>query len=81
MADCLPTKETTEQVAEEHFVIDRLNSFLRIQKNRTRKIFIRRYWYMDSIIDKHHNTDHHNEENSQSESTVETQSCHHSNHH
>lgn len=49
MADCLPAKDTTEQVAEEHFVIDCLNAFLRIQKIRTRKIFIRRYWYMDSI--------------------------------
>jgi len=49
LADCLPAKDNTEAIAEENFVIDCLNTFLSAQKLKTRKIFMRRYWYMDSI--------------------------------
>ena len=49
LTDCLPAKDNTEQIVEDHFVIDRLNAFLRKQKARTRQIFVRRYWYLDPI--------------------------------
>lgn len=49
LADCLPANDDTEQVVAAHFVIDCLNLFLSKQKTRTRKIFMRRYWYLDSI--------------------------------
>lgn len=49
LSDCLPANEDPAQLVEESFAVDCLNRFLSLQKERTRKIFIRRYWYMDSI--------------------------------
>ena len=49
LSDCLPTSEDPAQLVEEGFIVDCLNRFLSLQNERTRKIFIRRYWYMDSI--------------------------------
>lgn len=49
LADCLPAIDHTESSADDRFAIACLNQFLSKQKVRTRKIFMRRYWYMDSI--------------------------------
>ena len=49
LTDCLPANEDPAQLIEESVTVDCLNRFLSLQKERTRKIFIRRYWYMDSV--------------------------------
>lgn len=49
LSDCLPVNNDPAQLVEESFKVDCLNRFLCLQKERTRKIFVRRYWYMDSI--------------------------------
>jgi len=49
LADCLPANDNTEQAVEDHFITQCLNTFLSRQKVRTRQIFLRRYWYFDSI--------------------------------
>lgn len=49
LGDCLPATDHTESSADDRLAIACLNHFLRKQKVRTRKIFMRRYWYMDSI--------------------------------
>lgn len=49
LSDCLPENEDPSQFVEDSFVVDCMNCFLSGQKERTRKMFIRRYWYMDSI--------------------------------
>lgn len=49
LEECLPAKDNIEQEVEDKIAIETLNNFLSMQKARTRKIFIRRYWYMDSI--------------------------------
>ena len=49
LEECLPAKDNIEQEVEDKIAIESLNVFLSMQKSRTRKIFIRRYWYMDSI--------------------------------
>lgn len=49
LADCLPASNNTEQTVEDQLVIECLNLFLSKQKVRTRQIFMRRYWYLDSI--------------------------------
>ena len=49
LEECLPAKDNIEQKVEDKIAIESLNVFLSMQKSRTRKIFIRRYWYMDSI--------------------------------
>ena len=51
LEECLPSNNCTEQLVEDQLVVDCLNMFLDRQKSRTRKIFLRRYWYMDSIKD------------------------------
>ena len=49
LSDCLPANTDPVQLTEDSFTTDCLNRFLSLQKERTRKIFIRRYWYMDSV--------------------------------
>ena len=49
LAECLPAQKDTEKILEDKFIIESLNRFLEMQKLKTRKIFIRRYWYLDSI--------------------------------
>ena len=49
LEDCLPSTVNTEQIIEDRFIADCLNKFLSEQKGKTRRIFVRRYWYMDSI--------------------------------
>lgn len=49
LTDCLPESEDPGQLAEDGFTVDCLNHFLSLQKEKTRNMFIRRYWYMDSV--------------------------------
>lgn len=49
LSGCLPECEDPAQLCEDSFTVDCLNRFLSLQKEQTRKIFMRRYWYMASI--------------------------------
>lgn len=48
-SECLPSQKDTEKILEDKFVVEILNKFLEKQKPKIRKIFVRRYWYLDSI--------------------------------
>ena len=49
LSECLPSQKDTEKILEDKFVVEILNKFLEKQKPKIRKIFVRRYWYLDSI--------------------------------
>ena len=49
LQECIAAKSNTEQIIEEELLIDALNGFLAALTPKTRKIFMRRYWYMSSI--------------------------------
>ena len=51
LEECLPAKQNIEREIEDKMIIESLNKFLSTQKSKNRKIFIRRYWYMDSVKD------------------------------
>lgn len=48
---CIAMKETVESVLEEKELANVINDFLKELKKETRVIFVRRYWYSDSIKD------------------------------
>lgn len=45
----MASQKDTEKILEDKFVVEILNKFLEKQKPKIRKIFVRRYWYLDSI--------------------------------
>ena len=49
LSECLPSANHTEQVLEDMALTQLLDSFLAVLPTDTRKIFMRRYWYLDSI--------------------------------
>ncbi len=49
LEDCVSNRESTEQHAEDHAVAAMINSFLLTLDPDSRNIFLRRYWYADSI--------------------------------
>lgn len=49
LQECIPAKNDTEQIIEDELLIDILNSFLATLTPKSRKIFMRRYWYVSSI--------------------------------
>ncbi len=49
LAECIPAGEDTAQNAENMIIRDVLNRFLDDLPVETRKIFVRRYWYMSSV--------------------------------
>lgn len=51
LGECIPSEACTENIVDELVVKDVLNSFLDELPIEIRKIFVRRYWYMDSIKD------------------------------
>lgn len=55
LQDCF-SKDGPEQQSEADALVEVLNSFLEKQQKENRMIFVRRYWYMDSIegIAKHY---------------------------
>ena len=48
---CLPAGDDPEKQTEDREIIDAINAFLRAQSYTARVIFIRRYWYGDSVAD------------------------------
>lgn len=49
LEDCISSKFSVEQVAEEKMLVQVLETFLWNQKEQKRNMFIRRYWYLQSI--------------------------------
>lgn len=47
--DCIPTSENVEQIADDLALTDVLNRFLSLLSKDQRKVFMCRYWYMDTI--------------------------------
>ena len=51
LAQCLPSDCNIEQEAEANMVLELINKFLFSKTEDKRNIFMRRYWYLDSIND------------------------------
>ena len=49
LTECIAASENTEDAVEEKLLVDVLNSFLRELPGERRKMFLQRYWYMNSI--------------------------------
>ncbi len=49
LQDCIPASENVEQVADDLVLTELLNRFLSTLSTDNRKIFMRRYWYMNTI--------------------------------
>ena len=49
LADCVSGGESAEQVVDEQELKAAINAFLAALPARKRKIFVRRYWYADSV--------------------------------
>ncbi len=47
--ECIPVLDNMEHIIEDIVIKDSLNQFLEKLPVKTRKIFMRRYWYMSSI--------------------------------
>ena len=48
---CIPGHDDVEQRIEAIALGQSINAFLRAQQDLPRRVFLRRYWYMDSIAD------------------------------
>ena len=51
LSECVSAREQVEQTVDAHELAAALNDFLAAQPAKKRKIFVRRYWYADSISD------------------------------
>ena len=49
LAECVSSNENTAQTVEDVVIREVLNQFLENLPAETRKIFVRRYWYMSSV--------------------------------
>ena len=49
LAECVSSNENTAQTVEDVVIREVLNRFLENLPAETRKIFVRRYWYMSSV--------------------------------
>ncbi len=49
LAECVPDGESAESAVEDMVIRDILRRFLRRLPDETRRIFVRRYWYMSSV--------------------------------
>ena len=49
LEDCIPTANTTESECEMNLLTEQINAFLKTLKDENQIIFVRRYWYSDSI--------------------------------
>lgn len=50
IGDCIPTKSTVAEDLEMHLLTETLNQWLESLRPQNRYIFLRRYWYMDSVL-------------------------------
>ena len=51
MAECLPASCNVEEETEANMVLELINKFLFSKSEDKRNIFMRRYWYFDSVSD------------------------------
>lgn len=51
LEQCIPAPDDTEHRIEAMVLCDAINAFLATLSDEKRNIFMRRYWYMDSIAD------------------------------
>ena len=51
LAQCIPAPDDVERRIDEKLLLDAINGFLAGLDAERRNIFIRRYWYLDSIAD------------------------------
>ncbi len=49
LEDCIPSSNNVEMESEANLVIDAINSCLLSMDSENRLVFVRRYWYADSI--------------------------------
>ena len=49
MEECLPSKSSVEEETDANLLVELLNKFLFSKSEDKRNIFIRRYWYLDSV--------------------------------
>ena len=49
LGECISSAACTENIVDEIVIKDALDAFLKSLPVHTRKIFVRRYWYMDSV--------------------------------
>ena len=49
LEECIPSAAGTEKAADDHYLADCMNSFLRTLPEAECNMFLQRYWYMDSI--------------------------------
>jgi len=60
LEDCVPSGGSVEAEAEANAVAEAINAFLRSINRENRAVFVRRYWYADSITSitaRHHMTE------------------------
>ena len=50
LEDCIPSNSNVEIESESRIIVEALNSCLRSMDREARIIFVRRYWYAESII-------------------------------
>ena len=51
LSECVPAAESVEERAEQHELTAVIDAFLRTLPERECMLFLRRYWYVDSIAD------------------------------
>ncbi len=51
LEECIPAPETIEKSMDDELIKETINSFLGSLAPEKRSIFIRRYWYLDSVAD------------------------------
>ncbi len=51
LEQCIPASGNTESIAEGKELAEVISAFLKRQDEEKRNIFIRRYWYLDSVAD------------------------------
>lgn len=49
LAECIPAGENVEQLAEDTVIRNALDRFLEELPEETRKLFVRRYWYLSPV--------------------------------
>ena len=51
LEQCIPSHDNTESVIEGKELAEAISVFLKMQEEEKRNIFIRRYWYLDTVSD------------------------------
>lgn len=51
LADCVSETDSVERIIEREELIEAVNSFIKMLSADKRNIFVRRYWYADSVSD------------------------------